>query len=134
LHAVENLKKTHGHLFEFELVENLPHDQALRIFQTADLIIDQLLAGWYGAFAIEVMGKPVICRIEEKDLHFVLKQMGREVLEAFINAVPDNIQEIRTKCIDDRQLLLARAKVGVDYARKWHETKSVACITKQAYE
>ena len=47
---------------ELELVEGLRHDEARRRYEAADIVVDQLNAGWYGLFAIESMalGKPVI--------------------------------------------------------------------------
>jgi glycosyltransferase involved in cell wall biosynthesis len=47
---------------DLEIVEGLAHDQALGRYREADIIVDQLNAGWYGVFAIECMalGKPVV--------------------------------------------------------------------------
>ena len=57
LKAIESLKEKHNNSFDFILIQNMPHEEAMRMYQKADLIIDQLLAGWYGAFAIAVHGK-----------------------------------------------------------------------------
>jgi glycosyltransferase involved in cell wall biosynthesis len=47
---------------DLEIVEGLAHDQALGRYREADIVVDQLNAGWYGVFAIECMalGKPVV--------------------------------------------------------------------------
>jgi glycosyltransferase involved in cell wall biosynthesis len=47
---------------DLEIVEGLPHDEARRRYEAADIVVDQLNAGWYGLFAIECMalGKPVV--------------------------------------------------------------------------
>ena len=47
---------------ELDLVEGVPHEQARKRYAKADIIIDQLLVGWHGVFALEAMalGKPVI--------------------------------------------------------------------------
>jgi len=60
---------------ELEIVEGLRHDEARERYRAADIVVDQLNAGWYGIFAIEAMalGKPVlaflhdeaVCRTEE---------------------------------------------------------------------
>src|SRR5262249_22317500 len=34
--------------FELILVQNLPHEEAMRVYRAADIVIDQVLAGWYG--------------------------------------------------------------------------------------
>ncbi len=53
---------------ELELVEGLHHDEARRRYEEADIVVDQLNAGWYGLFAIEAMalGKPVITFLHEE--------------------------------------------------------------------
>src|SRR6058998_2007963 len=45
--------------------------------ETADLLVDQLLTGWYGAVAVEMMalGKPVVCYLREDDLKFIDSRM-----------------------------------------------------------
>src|SRR5207244_3787767 len=52
---------------ELEIVEGLPHEEARRRYDRADIVVDQLNAGWYGLFAIEAMalGKPVVSFIHE---------------------------------------------------------------------
>ena len=47
---------------ELEIVEGVPHREAFERYARADIIVDQLNAGWYGVFAIEAMalGKPVV--------------------------------------------------------------------------
>jgi glycosyltransferase involved in cell wall biosynthesis len=56
LEAVEGLD------VELDLVEGLRHDEARRHYERADIVVDQLNAGWYGVFALEAMalGKPVL--------------------------------------------------------------------------
>ena len=47
---------------ELDIVEGLTHDEARRHYERADIVVDQLNAGWYGIFALEAMalGKPVL--------------------------------------------------------------------------
>jgi glycosyltransferase involved in cell wall biosynthesis len=47
---------------DLDLVEGLRHDEARRRYEQADLVVDQLNAGWYGILALEAMalGKPVL--------------------------------------------------------------------------
>ncbi len=67
---------------DLEIVEGLHHDQALARYAAADIVVDQLNAGWYGIFAIEAMalGKPV--------LTFLLDEAVRRTEEAFGVRVP----------------------------------------------
>jgi glycosyltransferase involved in cell wall biosynthesis len=52
---------------ELDIVEGVRHDEAVERFARADLILDQLKAGWYGLFAIESMAlaKPVFAFLNE---------------------------------------------------------------------
>jgi len=136
LQALEDIQKTHSNEVDIQIIEGIPHAQATKMYQQADLIIDQLLVGWYGGFAIEVMNmrKPVICRIEKDDLHWLPKEMAVDVLEAFIQAEPNNIKEVILRCIADRQFLKEKSEAAIEYANKWHHPEYVASITKANYE
>ena len=136
LTAMEYIQKAKGCDVEVKFIEKIPHEQAINIYKQADLIIDQILIGWYGGFAVEAMsmGKPVICRIAEEDLHFIPKKMAIDVKDAFINANPANIKEVILRCIEDRLFLKDKSEAAIEYARTWHNPNYVAGITKQVYE
>jgi glycosyltransferase involved in cell wall biosynthesis len=53
---------------DLEIVEGLHHDEARKRYRAADIVVDQLNAGWYGLFAIEAMalGKPVVTFLHEE--------------------------------------------------------------------
>jgi glycosyltransferase involved in cell wall biosynthesis len=53
---------------ELDVVENTRHDQAVERYKQADIVVDQLNAGWYGVFALECMalGKPVLTFLHEE--------------------------------------------------------------------
>jgi glycosyltransferase involved in cell wall biosynthesis len=67
---------------ELEIVEGLDHREAFERYRRADVVVDQLNAGWYGVFAIEAMalGKPV--------LTFLHEEAARRTEEAFGVSVP----------------------------------------------
>ena len=50
------------------LVEDLHHTKAFERYREADIVVDQLNAGWYGLFAIECMalGKPVVSYLHQE--------------------------------------------------------------------
>ena len=47
---------------ELDVVEGVTHDVARERYARADIVVDQLNAGWHGVFALECMalGKPVV--------------------------------------------------------------------------
>jgi len=101
-----------------------------------DLVIDQIVIGWYGALAVEVMkmGKPVVARIAIEDLRFIPNAMASDVQEAIINADPDSIYDVLVRCIEDRAFLRQQSKAGLEYVHQWHDPKYVAGLTKERYE
>ena len=52
---------------ELDLIEGVRHDEARARYAQADIVVDQLNAGWYGLFAIETMalGKPVMAFLRD---------------------------------------------------------------------
>jgi glycosyltransferase involved in cell wall biosynthesis len=68
IEAVRELR-AHGLPIRLDLLEGLDHDDVLNRLATADIVVDQLLIGWYGGFAVEAMAlaRPVLCFIREED-------------------------------------------------------------------
>ncbi len=53
---------------DLDIVEGVPHDVARERYARADIVVDQLHAGWHGVFALEAMalGKPVVAHVNEE--------------------------------------------------------------------
>ena len=136
LAAVERLGTSHPDTFEFSLVENTSHREALKRYADADLVIDQVLVGWYGNLAVEsmLMHKPVVARIAREDLCFVPAQMAMDLTEAIIDASPDTLYPVLVRCVEDRGWLKERALAGQTYARRWHDPGFVASLTVEQYQ
>jgi glycosyltransferase involved in cell wall biosynthesis len=66
---------------ELELVEGLDHREAFERYRNADIVVDQLNAGWYGVFAIEAMalGKPVVTFLHDEAVQRTEEAFGVEV-------------------------------------------------------
>jgi glycosyltransferase involved in cell wall biosynthesis len=78
---------------ELELVEGLHHDEARRRYERADIVVDQLNAGWYGIFAIEAMalGKPVVTFLREETVRQTETALGVEV--PIVSATQETLAE-----------------------------------------
>ena len=135
LDALENLEKKYKNI-EVQIIENIPHAEALKLYEEADLVIDQVLIGWYGGFAVEVMkmGKPVAVYIREEDLKFIPQKMAEDLKKSIINITPFNIEKILGKFIENKQLLLEKSIKVVDYVEKWHNPLDIAVTVKEIYE
>lgn len=133
--VLEKLTKRYPDRIEVHLVEGKSHQEALKIYRRADLVVDQVLSGWYGAFAVEAMamGKPVLCRIEEEDLKVIPAEMAAELKEAVIHAGPDQLEESLERCLEAPDLLEERGRRCRDYAVRWHHPTYVASLTLAKY-
>ena len=134
IQALENLKKRYP--IEILLVENIPNKKAIEIYKEADIVIDQILSGWYGGFAVECMrmGKPVAVFIREEDLRLIPSSMAEDLKKAFINIDPFNMERVLAEYLENPQRLYQRSQAGLEYVHKWHDPVYVAGITKSFYE
>lgn len=109
-------------------VENKSNDEALAIYRTADLLIDQVIIGWYGGLAVELMrmGIPVACYLRQEDFRFVPEEMINDLKVSMIQISPKNIFEPIKELIQNRQKLNTYAENGYQYVSKWHDPLNVA--------
>lgn len=134
LAAVERLQSEDGLDFEFVLIENMPYEEACRQYRRADLLVDQLLCGWYGGLALELMalGKPVICYLRESDLSFLPSEMRADL--PIINADPRTIYPVLRSWLTDRRGELAeRGQRSRHYIETWHDPRTIAERLQQRY-
>lgn len=126
LDAVARLK-TEGYSFDLILVENIPNSQAMEIYRQADLLVDQLFAGWYGGLALEMMalGKPVVAYIRDSDMKFIPLQMYTEL--PIIQAEPDSIYQVLRRVLEmPRVDLWDLARKSRLFVERWHDPKLIA--------
>lgn len=126
LEAADRLRRE-GVPFDLEMIENLPNAEALRRYREADLVVDQLLAGWYGGFAVEAMalGKPVIAYLRESDLHVLPPGMRAEL--PMIDATPATIYDVLKDWLTVRRHALPeRGRASRAYVERWHDARAIA--------
>ncbi len=133
IEAVKKLKEE-GIVFDFTLVEGKTHAEAKKIYEGADLLIDQLLAGFYGGLSVEFMalGKPVICYLRAEDMSFL--PVGMRDSLPIINSEPKDIYNILKKCLIDKHELYSLGIKSREYVENWHDPSVVATILKSDYE
>jgi glycosyltransferase involved in cell wall biosynthesis len=86
---------------ELEIVEGLHHDEARRRYELADIVVDQLNAGWYGLFAIEAMalGKPVVTFLHDEAVRRTEDAFGTPV--PIVSATAETLREALRPLISD---------------------------------
>jgi glycosyltransferase involved in cell wall biosynthesis len=132
LAALESLKG--GYDFELILVEKLPHEEAMRIYRSADLVIDQILAGWYGGFAVEAMamGKPVLCYLREDDFVNVPDAMIADM--PIRNIRPDRLAADIAAALDRRDEWPEWSAQSRCYVETWHDPAKIADAMIKIYK
>jgi Glycosyl transferases group 1 len=78
---------------DLELVEGLHHEEARERYRAADIVVDQLNAGWYGLLAIEAMalGKPVVTFLHYEAVRRTEEAFGTRL--PIVNASKETLRE-----------------------------------------
>jgi len=128
LKAIENLKLKYD--FDFKLVTGMLHEEALKIYQKADLVIDQLLIGSYGLFALEsmAMGKPVVCWISD-----YMKEKYPEDLP-IICANPNTIEDTLEDILKNKDMLKDIGLRSRMYIEKHHDIGKISTRILEIYK
>jgi glycosyltransferase involved in cell wall biosynthesis len=111
---------------ELEIVEGLHHDEARERYRRADIVVDQLNAGWYGLFAIEAMalGKPVLTFLHEEAVERSERGLGVRV--PIVNATKETLRDRIAELAADPE---RRRRVGAEsraYVERVHDRERVA--------
>ena len=133
--AAADALKAEGLAFELRLIEGMARGEAIAAYSACDVVIDQLLAGWYGGLGLEAMtlGKPVIAHLREADL-FALDPDMRAALPV-TNATPTTIANVmRTMIAMPRGELRALGLACRAFSEAWHDPRAIAAQTLVDYQ
>jgi glycosyltransferase involved in cell wall biosynthesis len=111
---------------DLELVEGLHHDEAFERYRRADVVVDQLNAGWYGVFALEAMalGKPVVTYLHEDAVRRTEEAFGVRV--PLVHVTKETLRERLGELVADPEL---RRRIGAEsraYVEHVHDLERVA--------
>lgn len=127
LAAVKKLQDE-GLEFEFTLLEGLAHDKLIKVLADADIVIDQLLIGWYGVLSVEAMalGKAVVAYIRDD----LVNEVPKDVL---VNANPLTIEDRLRELIADHDRRVGLGKAARAYVERYHAADVVAKRLQEVY-
>ena len=105
----------------------------MQIYRSADVVIDQVLYGWYGGFALEMMamGKPVMCYLREEDFGFVPQAMIADL--PIININPGRLVQDIGAALEARARWPELSRASRRFALKWHNPAIIAAAMVAAY-
>jgi hypothetical protein len=116
--------------FEFRLVQGMPHDQAMKLMERADIILDQFVLGDYGMATLEAMayGKPVICYIKKSlaDLY------GPEL--PVVNATQETLAETLLSLLRNARQRQELGRLGRAYVQQHADMKVIAPRMVEVYQ
>jgi len=110
---------------DLELVEGLHHEEALERYRAADIVVDQLNAGWYGIFAIEAMalGKPVVTFLHEGAVRRTEEAFDIEV--PLVSATKETLRERLRPLVEsplERRVIGAASRAYVEHVHDLEQT------------
>jgi len=120
---------------ELRIVEGLPHDEALALYREADLVVDQLNAGWYGVLAIEclALGKPVLTYLHDEPRVRTEEAYGLEV--PLVGVTADTLQARLGELVDAGPAEWRRiGEASRAYVERVHDIERVADTLVELYE
>lgn len=108
---------------ELRLVEGLHHEEAKKLYAEADIVVDQLNAGWYGLFAIESMalGKPVVTFLRDEPVRRTEEALGVRV--PIVSATKETLVERLRPLVESPEL---RRRIGAEsraYVERVHDVE-----------
>jgi len=125
--AIQRLIKD-GYDIQYDCLHKKTNKEVLEILEDADIVVDQIIGGWHGIFALESMafGKPTITYIRE-DILNAYEEIG--CLDKgelpLINATPTSIYAVLRGLLDDPMKL---EEIGIKsraYVEKRHSIKAI---------
>jgi glycosyltransferase involved in cell wall biosynthesis len=128
IEAIEKLKPKYD--FEFRLIQGTSHEEAKKIYQQADLIVDELHCGSYGLLTIETMAmaKPVITWICD----YMQEKYPSEL--PVISANQDTVKDKIEYALNNRELLPELGIRGRQYVEKYHDMNKVVPQIAELYQ
>ena len=108
------------------LVEGLHHEEAFERYREADIVVDQLNAGWYGLLAIECMalGKPVVTFLHDEAVRRTEEALGERV--PIVRATKQDLRERLEPLVASAA---ERRRIGAEsraYVERVHDLEHVA--------
>jgi len=109
-----------------ELVEGVDHRAAFQRYRKADLVVDQLNAGWYGMFAIEAMalGKPVVSFLHEQAAQRTKDAFGVDV--PIVHATKETLADVLRRLTSSPDDLLRIGAESRAYVKQVHDLSRIA--------
>jgi glycosyltransferase involved in cell wall biosynthesis len=111
---------------ELDVVEGVPHDEARERYARADIVVDQLKAGWHGVFALEAMalGKPVVSHLKPDVVERSAEAFGVRV--PIVPATAETLVDALRPLVEDPARRRELGAAGRAYVERVHDIDVIA--------
>jgi glycosyltransferase involved in cell wall biosynthesis len=111
---------------DLDIVEGLPHERARERYARADIVVDQLNAGWHGVFAIEAMalGKPVVVHLDPEIVEQAERAYGTKV--PLVPATKETLVDALRPLVESPALRREVGAAGRAYVERVHDIDRIA--------
>jgi len=119
--------KEQGLLLELLSPTGIPNMDVRYLQAQADIFLDMLTFGWFGANAREAMmlGKPVICFIRPEWLESVMQEIPDYAEELpIVSATPDTVEDVLRDLVANPDKRREIGQRGRAFAVKWHSAEA----------
>jgi hypothetical protein len=111
---------------ELDIVERVPHTEARARYERADIVVEQLNAGWHGVFALEAMAlaKPVVTYLKDDVVQRTEEAFGVRV--PIVSATKETLAERLRPLVESPA---ERHRIGAEsraYVERVHDIDRVA--------
>lgn len=109
---------------EFKIVQGLDHEVLLSEMTRADIVVDQLLVGWYGGLAAEAMamGKVVMAFLDPTCFQFVDFSSDLPIINTNIWTFKRDLEMLINHAKDFEKL----GNESKRFAQKYHDSREIA--------
>jgi len=111
---------------ELDIVEGVPHEEARARYARADIVVDQLNAGWHGVFALEAMalGKPVVTYLKPDVVEKSAAGYGIRI--PIVPATADTLAEAIAPLVESPALRREIGAASRAYVEQVHDIDRIA--------
>jgi glycosyltransferase involved in cell wall biosynthesis len=111
---------------ELDIVEGVPHEEARDRYRRADIVVDQLNAGWHGVFALESMalGKPVVTYLKPDVVE--KSAAGYGIRLPIVSATADTLADALRPLIESPALRREVGAASRAYVEQVHDIDRIA--------
>lgn len=133
LKIINNLEKRG--LCQLRFVENMPYDQCLKLKQTSDIVVGDVVTGSYHLTELEglSMGKPVLCYIDGKMQTTLTNLTGCKTIP-FVNTTIEYLENILIDLCNNKDLVKQIGGISRHWIENYYHIKDMVKIYVNYYQ